>query len=331
MAGIVHVLVLPFADLVLLSTHCAWFVVFSQLLSIFWLREKWNPRYDLPAMICVIAGSLTIFAFSNFKEVNYSVEEIKGLLTRTSSVSLIVGFGVFFIASLIIQNMIANQLAKFDRDAEIALSSNANLEVLSTITLTVNDQSVNNDEYEPQKRSQRKLIRTIQNYPGHILGKISPTAQKLKPFVMVPLVLNAINCGCITGMNTTFFKYSGEMITSKEFNEAPVLCVALIAIGVLLATLCVHLLNIMMKVYDNMDVMPMYQSCVFSMPIMFGLVLLDEASHYTWTGLVGIFAGTFTCLLGVYILYMKSRAGDSPDESEKAVTGFINEDDNYKK
>ena len=67
------------------------------------------------------------------------------------------------------------------------------------------------------------------------------------------------------------------------------------------------------------------------MPIMFGLVLLNESSFYTWTGLLGIFLGTFTCLLGVYILYMKSRASDSKDESKEVVTGFINEDDNYKK
>jgi len=53
-------------------------------------------------MICVITGSLTIFAFSNFNEVTYTVDEIKELLSRTSSKILLIGYVVFFFTSLVI-------------------------------------------------------------------------------------------------------------------------------------------------------------------------------------------------------------------------------------
>jgi hypothetical protein len=75
-AATVHAAVLPFADLVLLSTHCCWALVFCQVLSRIVLKEKLMVRYDMPAMVLLMSGCMIIVFNCNFEEVTYTADDI---------------------------------------------------------------------------------------------------------------------------------------------------------------------------------------------------------------------------------------------------------------
>ena len=77
LSAIIHGAVMPFADLVLLSTITAAGIVFSTLLSIKFLKEKFICKYDLPSFTLIIIGCTIIVALSNQEETEYPPERIK--------------------------------------------------------------------------------------------------------------------------------------------------------------------------------------------------------------------------------------------------------------
>ena len=65
LSALIHGAVLPFCDLVLLSTLTAAGIVISTLLSIRYLGERFICKYDLPSFTLIIIGCTTIVALSN--------------------------------------------------------------------------------------------------------------------------------------------------------------------------------------------------------------------------------------------------------------------------
>jgi len=62
--SIIHVLVLPFCDLVVLSTITALGIVNSNFISVIYLKEKVVWKYDGPATFLIISGSILIVSLS---------------------------------------------------------------------------------------------------------------------------------------------------------------------------------------------------------------------------------------------------------------------------
>ena len=58
--SIIHMLLLPFADLVLLLCNSGFAILFSNIMSICILKEKAVIKYDLPATIMLTAACLMI-------------------------------------------------------------------------------------------------------------------------------------------------------------------------------------------------------------------------------------------------------------------------------
>ena len=56
---------LAYADLVLISTNYIAGIIFNTFLSIKFLDEKFVWRYDLPALTLMCAGALTIVLLAN--------------------------------------------------------------------------------------------------------------------------------------------------------------------------------------------------------------------------------------------------------------------------
>ncbi len=83
LSAAVHGGTMPFCDLVLLSTLTAAGIVISEFLSIKYLGEKFDVKYDLPSLILIIVGCTTIVALSNQEETKYPPERIRALLSST--------------------------------------------------------------------------------------------------------------------------------------------------------------------------------------------------------------------------------------------------------
>ena len=62
------------------------------------------------------------------------------------------------------------------------------------------------------------------------------------------------------------------------------------------------MLNLSMKLYNNLDVMPIYQSMILMHMMLAGLILLDESALYTWGELCALFGSAIFVILGIYIL-----------------------------
>ena len=58
------VLVLPYCDLVLLSTTVGMSIIMSNLLAMYFLKEKIIWKYDIPAFFLVVAGCTSIVLVS---------------------------------------------------------------------------------------------------------------------------------------------------------------------------------------------------------------------------------------------------------------------------
>ena len=67
-------------------------------------------------------------------------------------------------------------------------------------------------------------------------------------------------------------------------------------------------LNVAMKLYDQLECIPIYQTFVMLSWIGIGMLVFDEYKLYTKRQLVGLIIAFFVCLLGVKFLTMKNRA-----------------------
>ena len=83
LGSIIHVVVLPFCDLVVLSTITALGIVLSNFLSVTILKEKIVWRYDGPATLLIVFGSFLIVALSDYSETTFTPDDIKTLLWST--------------------------------------------------------------------------------------------------------------------------------------------------------------------------------------------------------------------------------------------------------
>lgn len=94
-SSILHVVVLPFLDLVVIESGAAFAILFNSILAIYYLDEKVLWHYDLPAFSLILGGSLCIVLLSDFSENSFTPDRIKSLLFSWSSLC----FMIFYLAT----------------------------------------------------------------------------------------------------------------------------------------------------------------------------------------------------------------------------------------
>lgn len=125
------------------------------------------------------------------------------------------------------------------------------------------------------------------------------------------LCLNALS----GGFSVSIYKVIGELLTSSTIDDAGFLIAILLVFALVSNILQMHLLNLAMKYYDQIEVIPICMTSLIVCQILCGLFFLDEISYYNAAGLSGIFAGSFVCTIGIMFLMKKN----SFLESEKHV------------
>ena len=84
--GVLQVVLLTYADLVLLSTNMITAIMFNTFLAIKFLGEKFLWKYDLPAFILMAISAITIIFLANMEEKLFTDTQIKALLGSLRSV-----------------------------------------------------------------------------------------------------------------------------------------------------------------------------------------------------------------------------------------------------
>ena len=81
--------------------------------------------------------------------------------------------------------------------------------------------------------------------------------------------------------NLVFMKCFGEVVKAGQFTEMPVFASANFFLGTSGCFIMIYVLNVAMQYYDNLDVMPIFQSFILLMMIVSGWVVFDEIKFYT--------------------------------------------------
>lgn len=114
-----------FADIILLSFNAATAIIFQVILSIIVLKEVFVCRFDLPALILIIAGSMCIILTANFSDVESNVATLKGHLSSGKSIAFYSFTFILINLTFIAVRRMLKYLAIFELETEIYLNMNA--------------------------------------------------------------------------------------------------------------------------------------------------------------------------------------------------------------
>ena len=103
-----------------------------------------------------------------------------------------------------------------------------------------------------------------------------------------------------------FFKFAGEILQDRDVSEGVYLEILLVVLGIGISVLTLVMLNYLMRDFDQLDCLPIYQSCCFLIPLLLGLYMLDEISMYTTGKLVGIGIASVIMLAGIQVIGLKN-------------------------
>ena len=111
-----HVVVLPFCDVVLLSTNTATGILMALWLSIKYLGEKPVYKYDIPSAVLIVTGCLLICVLSSYSDKTFTSEEIHTLLTRPSSIMFLCFFACLVAGFFLTWKWFTKGLNRFNSD-----------------------------------------------------------------------------------------------------------------------------------------------------------------------------------------------------------------------
>lgn len=102
------------------------------------------------------------------------------------------------------------------------------------------------------------MIALLDKCPVELVAKISPSSIEIKNNLKVSLVLMCSTCGVMNGCALIFIKVGGEIMNSDEFSDNIFFSLLMAVCGISCAGIQVVFLNLSMKYYNNLDVMPIY-------------------------------------------------------------------------
>ena len=116
-ATLTHLAVLPYADLTLLSVNAITGIVWALILSIFFLNERLIVKYDIPALILIVGGCLTIVLLSNKEMVDFDADTITAMLFSVKTLAYLSFCCVIIVIDYVVLNYVLKLLRDFEVDA----------------------------------------------------------------------------------------------------------------------------------------------------------------------------------------------------------------------
>jgi len=139
------------------------------------------------------------------------------------------------------------------------------------------------------------------------------------------MILLLACCGILSGLTLVIFKVLGEAIATDHHFSWFIFFLAIS--GAACITAMTILINVVMKIYKQIEVVPVYESMVIIFSIAAGLVLFDEASFYTWLELLGIFGSTLLILIGIVVLSFKHNVVKQKDAESPVLENALVSDE----
>ena len=112
-------MVLPYADLVLISTNSITAIAYNTFLSICFLGEKFIWKYDMPAFAFMGLGSITILFLASTSDKEFTHDQIYEMLTARQSLIMASIVVAFLVGTLVYTHIFLNQITRFDEDLDV--------------------------------------------------------------------------------------------------------------------------------------------------------------------------------------------------------------------
>ena len=142
------------------------------------------------------------------------------------------------------------------------------------------------------------------------------------------MVLIVITSALQSGVSILFLKLCTELLQSGELGVYIGLTIFCVSSALISAVVNLHMLNLAMKYYDQIEVIPIYSTFIMIMWISTGLIVFDEVRFYSSLELMKIIGSILICCVGIYILTLKTKkmqAATLVEKSEQEIAKSAND------
>ena len=121
-------------------------------------------------------------------------------------------------------------------------------------------------------------------------------------------MLSLLLCtGLLGGYSLTLFKLLGELVVAKAYQTDTFFTLMILAVGLSANLIQLLFLNVAMKYYDQLDVVPIFMTSYLIFGIFCGMIFLAEYKAYSKLNFIGIAIGISLCIVGITLLVMKNN------------------------
>ena len=103
----------------------------------------------------------------------------------------------------------------------------------------------------------------------------------------------------------------------------PIVGFTLLIAAIAGATLQIILLNIAMRYYNNLDIIPVYQSLILIMMLLCGWMLLNEIQFYEWIEITGLLGSSLLVIIGIKVITMKTNIVQTLKKKNQPANNLI--------
>ena len=111
--------------------------------------------------------------------------------------------------------------------------------------------------------------------------EVSSRSLRLRFFIKAPMVLIISTSSAVSSLTIVMLKLITELIQSQDMTDHIGLTLLLIGLICVTGPGQLHLINLAMKYYDQMEVIPTYSTTTMSLWIVTGLIVFNEARFYS--------------------------------------------------
>lgn len=130
------------------------------------------------------------------------------------------------------------------------------------------------------------------------------------------MIACCLTASVVGSSSLVMMKCFGEIAYSPAIKESYIFATILCASGLAACATQVYFVNKSMMYFNNIDVMPIYQSIVMITWMLSGLVLLDESALYTWGELFQLAGCASLIILGIAVLALKQAELKAKEEGQ---------------
>ena len=120
----------------------------------------------------------------------------------------------------------------------------------------------------------------------------------------------------MSGISMVFLKLLTELIAVDKLWERPGVAVILIASTFGTGFFQIHMLNSAMKMYEQLEVMPIYITLIMVVWMLTGIFIFNEIKYYSKTQLIVMGAAFAVCCVGIKCLTSKKVRQNLDHKSE---------------